>query len=60
MRITVPSGGNVIELSVGCNNLFGCDPTPDRAELDFNQHVDGAIRAFARLPVGVMAPQGKP
>ena len=45
-----PDGGNTITLSVGCNNLFGCDPGPRHAELSFNRYVDGVLRAFSSRP----------
>ncbi len=45
-----PAGGNTITLSVGCNNLFGCDPGTRHAELSFNRYVDGIISEFESAP----------
>lgn len=41
-----PRGGNTITLTLGCNNIFGCDPGPRHATLSFNRYVDRVIREF--------------
>ncbi len=45
-KTPLPAGGDSIIATMGCNNVFGCEPDATKSMLRFNKYVESSLQQF--------------